>query len=276
MTFFFQRSYRGPLQAIVFDWAGTTVDYGCYAPAKVFVQVFEHQGVPVTMAEARGPMGVAKKDHIRQMAQMESVQARWQEVHSRLPTEDDVDAMYQSFVPLQLEVLADHAELIPGTLETMADIRTRGMKVGSTTGYTREMMEIVIPEAARRGYAPDCTVCSSEVPAGRPEPWGCVQNAMALRTYPFEAMVKVDDTTPGIDEGLNAGMWTIGLTKTGNEVGLNEAEIAALDQADLASRVAGAHARMVHAGAHYVVEGIWAIPAVLDDISTRLARGERP
>jgi phosphonoacetaldehyde hydrolase len=276
MEFVFQRSYRGPLKAILLDWAGTTMDYGCYAPAVVFIEVYKRQGVPISIEEARAPMGAHKKVHIRKISQNEAVAERWQEAHGRKPNEDDVRAMFEEFIPLQLACLTDYADLIPGTVEAVADFRRRGLKIGSTTGYMREMMDILLVEAKKRGYEPDASVCASEVPAGRPEPWMCVQNAMNLGIYPFESMVKVDDTLPGIDEGLNAGMWTIGLAKTGNEIGLNEAEINALDPDILARRLDSAKERMWHSGAHYVVDSIWDVPPLLDDINARLARGERP
>lgn len=276
MNFTFQRSYRGPLKAILLDWAGTTLDYGCYAPAVVFIQVFEHQRVPISVQEARAPMGAHKKVHIRRISQLDTVQERWREQHGRAPDENDVETMFRDFVPLQLAVLADFADLIPGTLEAVKDFRARGMKVGSTTGYTREMMDLLLSEANKRGYAPDATVCATDVPEGRPAPYMCLQNMIQLGVYPPEAVVKVDDTLPGIEEGLNAGMWTIGLAKTGNEIGLNASEVAALPPADLQSRLERAYTRMAQTGAHYVVDGIWDVPAVLDDINQRLRRGDRP
>ena len=184
--------------------------------------------------------------------------------------------MFVDFVPLQCDCLADYAELIPGTLETIDEIRKRGMKIGSTTGYTSEMMEILLKEAEKRGYAPDSTVCASEVPAGRPHPWMCLQNAMNLQIYPMEALVKVGDTLPDIAEGLNAGMWTIGLAKTGNEMGLTMKEIEDLDPQIREQKLNRAYTRMAQAGAHYVVDSISDILPILDDINERLRRGERP
>jgi phosphonoacetaldehyde hydrolase len=276
MEFYYQRSYRGPLKAILLDWAGTTMDYGCYAPAVVFIEVYKRQQVPISIDEARAPMGAHKKVHIRKISQLPAVNARWQDVHHRAPNEEDVQAMFEAFVPLQLACLADYADLIPGTLEAVADFRQRGLKIGSTTGYTTEMMGILQTEAKKRGYEPDATVCASQVPAGRPEPWMCLENAKRLGVYPMEACVKVDDTLPGIEEGLNAGMWTIGLAKTGNEIGLNESEISALAPDMYNAKLERAYTRMAQVGAHYVVDGIWDVPAALDDINTRLARGERP
>jgi len=274
--FTYQRQYRGKIKAVLLDWAGTTLDYGCYAPAVVFIEVYKRQGVEITMAEAREPMGAHKKVHIRQISQNPAVAKRWEAVHGRPPCEEDVEKMFAEFVPLQIACLADYADLIPGTLETVAACRKRGIKIGSTTGYTTEMMEVLMKEAAERGYEPDSTVCAAQVPAGRPAPWMCLENAKLLGVYPMESCVKVDDTLPGIAEGLNCGMWTIGLAKTGNEIGLNEKEIADLPPDVYERMITRAYTRMTQAGAHYVVDEISQILPCLDDIERRLARGERP
>lgn len=276
MDFYFRRSYRGPLKAVLLDWAGTTMDYGCFAPAVVFVEIYKRFGVEISMEEAREPMGAHKRVHILQVAQQDGVQARWTAVHGKPPTEEDVDRMFAAFVPAQLEVLADYADLIPGTLEACGNFRERGLKIGSTTGYTQEMMDLLYKEAADRGYTPDSSVCASEVPAGRPEPWMCLKNAMNLGIYPLEACVKIGDTVPDVLEGLNAGMWTIGIAMTGNEVGLGEAEIAALEPAVRERKRARAYTRLAQAGAHYVVDGISDVPPLLDAIASRLASGEKP
>ena len=276
MMFTFQRRYRGPVQAVIFDWAGTTMDYGCCAPAVVFVEVFKRQGVEISIEEAREPMGAHKLVHIRKISEAPSVASRWRQAHGKPCTEDDVQAMFEQFVPLQLDCLADYAELIPGTLEVVAELRKRDIKIGSTTGYTREMMDLLLAEAARRGYAPDSTVSATDVPAGRPEPWMCLLNAQNLGVYPMEACVKIGDTLPDIQEGLNAGMWTVGLAKSGNELGLNEEGIAALPADQLQTRLTRAYDRMASAGAHYVVDTIAEVLPVIDRIGQRIADGGRP
>ncbi len=276
MDFVFQRSYRGPLQAVILDWAGTTLDYGCFAPAVVFRAVYQRQAVEITIEEAREPMGAHKKVHLRQISQMETVAGRWKQVHGRPPSEQDVEAMFADFVPLQLACLAQYAQLIPGTVSAVAAFRRRGLKIGSTTGYTEDMMKILQQEACRQGYVPDSSVCATQVPAGRPHPWMCLQNAMNLQVYPMEAFVKIGDTLPDIAEGLNAGMWTIGLAKTGNELGLTEEQIAALPPEVLQSRLHRAYQRLHQSGAHYVVDGISDVLPCLDEISARLTRGEHP
>lgn len=276
MSFTYQRRYRGAIQAVLLDWAGTTMDYGCMAPAVVFVEVFKRQGVPITMEEARAPMGAHKRVHIQKISQLESVRARWKDAHGRLPDDADVDRMFADFVPLQIDCLGDYSQLIPGALEAVDTMRKRGMKIGSTTGYLRDMMAINLRDAKRQGYEPDSTVCASDVPAGRPYPYMCLQNVINLQVSPVEACVKVDDTLPGIEEGLNAGMWTIGLAMSGNEVGLPLEEARALDAAETARRRHRAYGRMSQVGAHYVVDDINGVVECLDDIERRMALGERP
>jgi len=277
MDFIFQRSYRGSLKAAIFDWAGTTVDYGSFAPTAAFIKVFEHKGVKIDIEHARAPMGLMKKDHLRAISRLAPVVERWQEAHGgQACREEDIDAMFAEFVPLQIDCLAEYAGLIPGTLEVVNEFHSLGMKVGSTTGYTREMMDVLVPEAKKKGFEPDAWVASSDVPAGRPYPWMCFQNAIKLQVYPLAAYVKIGDTLVDIEEGLNAGMWTIGLALSGNELGLTQAQAAALSPEVLAARRKQISARMYQAGAHYVVDGIWDCMPVIHEINYRLSRSERP
>ncbi|MGH6719808.1 MAG: phosphonoacetaldehyde hydrolase [Alphaproteobacteria bacterium] len=276
MTFHYRRNSRGPLRAILLDWAGTTMDYGCMAPAVVFMDVFKRRGVPITIDEARAPMGAHKKVHIQRITELATVAERWRTTHGRAPGPKDVASMFEQFVPLQVAVLSRYSKLIPGTLKVVDACRKRRLKVGSTTGYNTEMMRVNLRDAARQGYVPDATVCASDVPHGRPYPFMCLKNMIELEVSPVEACVKVDDTLPGIEEGLNAGMWTIGLAVSGNEIGLPAAAVRKLARADYAARRDRAYGRMRQAGAHYVVDSIADILPCLDDIERRLGAGERP
>jgi phosphonoacetaldehyde hydrolase len=270
------RPYRGPIRAALLDWAGTTVDYGSCAPAGVFVEVFARNGIEITVAQARGPMGAHKRDHIAALLALPEVLSQWHSEKGRAPTANDAEAMYQQAIPLQVEALPRYCELIPGTLEAIAEFRRRGMRIGSSTGYNREMMDVVQAEARKSGFEPDCVMTVDDVPAGRPHPWMALRNMIELETYPAEAWIKVGDTLPDIFEGLNAGMWTIALTRTGNELGLGEAEAHALPADEMEARLNAAGVRFLSAGAHYVTQSIGDVPTLLDEIETRLSHGERP
>jgi phosphonoacetaldehyde hydrolase len=276
MSFSYRRTYRGPIEAVLLDWAGTTMDFGCMAPAVVFVEVFERRKVPITIDEARAPMGAHKKVHIRKISELDSVHRRWQQAHGRPPSEADVEAMFEEFVPLQLACLSEYSTLIPGALDVVAQLRRRGVKIGSTTGYLTEMMKINREDAKRQGYEPDSTVCASDVPAGRPYPYMCLQNAINLKVTTVQSCVKVDDTVPGVEEGLNAGMWTVGLAVSGNEVGLPLQAWQALPEDQKALKRDRAYGRMQQCGAHYVIDTIADLMPCIDDIQARIRRGETP
>ncbi|HEX9583528.1 MAG TPA: phosphonoacetaldehyde hydrolase [Gammaproteobacteria bacterium] len=276
MNFSYHRIYRGPVEAVLLDWAGTTMDFGCMAPAVVFVEVFKRKQVPITIEEARAPMGAHKRVHIQKITELEAVRRRWQETHGRLPGDEDVEAMFADFVPLQLDCLSTYSALIPGTLETVAELRSRGIRIGSTTGYLPDMMEINRRDAEKQGYVPDSTVCAGDVPAGRPYPYMCLQNAINLQITTVHGCVKIDDTVPGVEEGLNAGMWTIGLAVSGNEVGLTLDEWNALSGEEQKARRERACTRIRQCGSHYVVDTIADVMPCIDDIQARIARGEKP
>ncbi len=276
MEFYTQRQYRGPLKAAIFDWAGTTIDYGCCAPAGTFQDLFRRNGIEATIAQAREPMGMHKRDHIATMLAMPEIARQWEAEHGSPHSDDDVTRLFETFIPLQLKALPNFLDIIPGVVNTVDAMRARGMKIGATTGYNEEMMGFCQEAATREGYVPDVSIAVTQVPAGRPAPWMAVKAAMELQVFPWESIVKIGDTVTDVLEGLNAGMWTIALTKQGNEVGLSRAEVEAMAPGDLAPRVERATQKLAQAGAHYVVESVEDIPPLLDTIEERLARGERP
>ncbi len=269
-------SYTGSLQAVIFDWAGTTVDYGCFAPVAVFIKLFQQRGITITIAQARAPMGLEKRDHIRSIAQQPDVASQWEKVHRQPCSEADIDTMYRDSLALQKNSVLDYAILVPGTLETVAYCRERGLKVGSTTGYSRAIMAALSPIARARGYEPDALVCPDDVSAGRPAPYMIYSNAIHLHTYPMSAIIKVGDTLPDIAEGLNAGCWTVGISQTGNELGLTQSEAAALSEAELVTRLAPIEGRMREAGAHEIIRSIADLPDAIVGIQERLRAGEQP
>lgn len=276
MDFVSRRSYRGPVQAVILDWAGTTVDCGSFAPTAVFLRLFESRGITITAEDARTGMGLMKKDHLRAILTRPSVARAWEAIHGAPATEADVEDMFEDFVALQVSVLADYADPIPGLLEALKELRRRGIKIGSTTGYLSEMMAVLAPEAARRGYVPDCIVCPDQVPAGRPYPWMCYLNAMQLGVYPNDAIIKVGDSLPDIEEGLNAGMWSVGVALTGTLLGLREEELSALKADELQAARERVADQLYRAGAHVVIDGVWDLPLALTRIEDWLVQGRRP
>lgn len=268
--------YSGPVKAVILDWAGTAVDHGSLAPVRVLQQVFARRGVPISENDARRDMGVLKKDHLRKILLQPNVAARWHKACGHEPGEADVESLFADFLPLQLECIVAHSNLIDGVADTIARLRNRGIKIGSTTGYTRAMLDLILGPAAQQGYHPDCSVTPDEVGAGRPFPWMIFANAIRLQVEPLAAIVKIGDTVVDIEEGLRARVWTIGVARTGNLVGLSSEDFAALSSAEKASRIEHARSQLTTAGAHQVIDTVADCEPALDAIETRLRSGECP
>lgn len=251
------------LKAVIFDWAGTMIDFGSFAPMGVFVEAFRRFGIEASIAEARAPMGLPKWDHIDTMLKAPRLSAEWARVHGAAPDASDVDRVYAVFVPMNEEVVAEYATLVPGAKDTLDWLAGQGIKVGSTTGYTRSIMERVAPVAAAQGYVPLNMVCADDLPEGRPGPLGMYQCFIDLQVYPPGAVLKVDDTAPGIAEGVAAGCPTVGVALSGNIAGKTPEALAALSQAEIAAIRAEATEILTAAGASHVIDTVADLPALI-------------
>lgn len=263
------------INLVVFDWAGTTVDYGCFAPVKVFLEIFKEKGIEVTLDEARAPMGLLKIDHIKAMLSGERVGKIWYEKFGREWNMDDVNDLYMNFEKKLFAILMDYTDPVPHCLDTIAKLREMGLKIGSTTGYTKDMMDVVVPKAKEKGYSPDFYITPSSVPAGRPAPYMIYQNMLTLKEGDTDCVVKVGDTITDIREGRNAKVWTVGLLKGSSELGLTQDEVNKLSAEELKEKMDKVATKMLAAGAHLVVEDISKIPMAIEIINGKLKNGER-
>lgn len=273
------RKYAGPLKACILDWSGTTADKYVIAPAVVFQDVFQKHGVPITMEEARLPMGLRKDLHIGEILKIPEVAERWELKHGVPPNDKDVERMFADFVPLQLACLPDYSTLIYGTKKAVYELRHKhNLKIGMTTGFTREMVEVLLKETRAQGYSPDCAVAGDDVIHGaRPEPFMVYKNLDILGISPIQSVVKVDDTIGGVGEGLAAGCWTIGLSRFSNYMDVDSLEHERrLSMDELEERNKKSRDMLQKAGAHYVVDTIADVPAVVEHINKQLRLGIMP
>ena len=264
------------IQAVVFDWAGTLVDFGSLAPMGAFVRLFERHGVAITVDEARVPMGLPKWDHIKALGRQPRIAQAWEDVHGRAFCDADVDRLHDEFTPMSAASAAAHAEPIPGAVVAVETLRAKGLKIGSTTGYTRPIMDGVVPRAAEWGLVTDNLVCAGDLPQGRPGPMGMYRCFLDLQVWPASAVVKVDDTVPGLMEGRHAGCWTVGIAASGNAVGLSLSEWQALSGAQQQALLLKAHDTLEAAQPDFIIDSVADLPAVVQEIERLMATGAAP
>jgi phosphonoacetaldehyde hydrolase len=260
-----------PVKAVVFDWAGTMIDFGCMAPVRALLDVFAEDGVILSDAEARRDMGKAKLDHLKAILADPDVAARWRSAKGALPSEADIDRLYLALGPAMTTAAARASQLIPGAADTAAALRALGVKIGSGTGYTRQMMADILSSAAAQGYAPDVVVCAGETPSGRPAPLMTWKALVELDAWPARACIKVDDAPVGIEEGRAAGCWTVGISASGNGVGLDLDAYWALSAEDRDQRLAQSEADLKAAGADFVIPDVSRLMPVVQDIARRIS-----
>jgi phosphonoacetaldehyde hydrolase len=255
------------IRAVILDWAGTTVDFGCFAPVKAFADAFNVFGIEPSIEECRAPMGLPKRAHIAKMLEGERISALWRKRYGKTPTADSIDKIYKRFEIDLFRVLEKHAEPLPGVLETVHELRCMGMLLGSTTGYTKEMMDVVAPRAATSGYAPDCLVCPEDARGiGRPYPYMLWRNLEKLGIQSIDEAIKVGDTEADIQEGKNAGCLAVGVLKGSSVLGLDEMQLFSLSDVERASMYVDVRCKYKSAGADYVLEDITGLIKLMEQL----------
>jgi len=259
------------LRAVMLDWAGTTVDHGSMAPVLALRTLFKKHGITLSTEDARRSMGLLKRDHIAAILALPNVRSEWSAITGRIPGEAEVTALFAEFGPLQMNIITQHSQLIDGVAEVVKSWQNQGLRIGTSTGYTRAMLTPVLMQAAEGGFQPDASVCPDEVGSGRPAPWMLLKNAQLLDVYPPTACVKIGDTISDIEEGRNAGMWTIGLTRTGNLIGLDQEQWEQLPTGTKDAQLRCAENTLLEAGADFVAEDLASCNQVLSQIENRLS-----
>ena len=255
------------IEAVIFDWAGTTVDYGCFAPVQAFQDAFESYGLHPTFDEIRGPMGMLKIDHIKTMLNMETLNQEFHSVYQRDFNEEDIQNIYNIFEKALMKGITQHTKVKPYVIETVQKLRQMGLKIGSTTGYTDMMMEPVLKSAQAQGYQPDCWYSPDSTNSfGRPYPYMIFKNMMTLQITDVHAVIKVGDTVSDIQEGVHAGVYTVGVIEGSSLLGYNEEEYLSLDINTKRHAIDNVRETYLSYGANAVIMNLSELPSLIEKI----------
>lgn len=258
------------ISAIIFDWAGTTVDFGCFAPVQAFINAFEKYGITPTIEEVRKPMGMLKKEHIKTMMHMERIHRKWMLIYGKDFTEEDIDDVYRTSELSILNILADFADPKPYVVETVNKLRNMGIKIGSTTGYTDEMMNVVVPLAKQKGYSPDCWFSAESVDnIGRPYPYMIFKNMETLKIPAVKNAVKVGDTVADIKEGKAAGVISVGVIEGSSVMALSENEYNILDNKQKMQICNKVKKIFLDCGADHVITNMLELPDLITSLNSK-------
>ena len=256
------------IEAVILDWAGTTVDFGSMAPVNAFIKAFEAFGIIPTVEEVRKPMGMLKWDHVHTMLKMPRIAEQWEKTHGKIWTKEDVDKIYQLCESSIMAILKDFAEPKPYVVETVNALKKKGIKIGSTTGYTDAMMDVVAKEAALQGYSPDCWFSPNSVgDKGRPYPYMIFKNLETLGVSSVTAAIKVGDTISDIKEGKNAGLISVGIIEGSSLMGLSYEEYENLSKTENENLSKEVEKKYMENGADYVIKNMSHLEDLIEEIN---------
>lgn len=255
------------IEAVIFDWAGTTVDYGCFAPVQAFKGAFNAYGLKPTNDQIREPMGKLKIDHIKTMLEMSSINQEFIKRYNRDFNDNDVNNIYELFEKSLMSQIVNHTKIKPYVLETVTKLKELGIKIGSTTGYTDMMMEPVLKSAKEQGYQPDCWYSPDATNHfGRPYPYMIFKNMIELHISSVKNVIKVGDTISDIQEGVNAGVIVVGVIEGSSTLGLNEEEFNALTPKERNRAIERVKEAYLDAGADYVINNLSELIALIQEV----------
>lgn len=257
---------RQKIKAVVFDWAGTIFDFGSHAPMGAFVKLFAAEGIQISIADARAPMGLPKWHHIEALLQFDHVKDQWLTQHKKTYTINDVNRLYTNFTPINILAVKEHAQFIPGFLEVVAGLRSKNIAIGTTTGYNREIMDSVLSLAKAQGFVPDNLICGDDLPLSRPSPMGMYKTFLDLCIWPSRSVIKVDDTVPGLLEGFHSNCWTVGVIASGNEAGLTLHEWQDLPEPEKVVLRQHVALRLAPGKPDFLIDTVADLPQVLQQI----------
>jgi phosphonoacetaldehyde hydrolase len=265
------------IKGIILDWAGTIVDFGSLAPMGAFVELFAKHQIEISVAEARVPMGLPKIDHIVALGTMPAVAQQWLNIYGRSFQYKDAQNLLLEFEPMSAKSAMERSDFIPGFMAVYQSLKAQGLCFATTTGYTRKIMTPLIEKAYAQGFEPALVICCDDVLRSRPDPMGmnlCLK-AMQLENQAHQ-VIKVDDTAPGLAEGLASGCWTVAVAASGNALGWTHAEWLHASETEKNQALIPAVSLLQAAGAHEVINSVADLPSAIARIEHRMAQGEKP
>lgn len=255
------------IEAVIFDWAGTLVDYGCMASAITYKEIFKEYGVTLKNQDVRNGMGLDKVDHVRKILSIDHVAEQWLKNTGMEPNEGDVREINRKFEKGIINNFEKYTEPKEYVKVTIDQLRMQGIRIGSTTSYTHEMADVLMKLTKKNDILIDLVINSQDTNGlGRPYPYMIFKNMERLGISSVKNVVKVGDTVNDIKEGVNAGVYSIGITDGSSEMGLSYDEFEALSEAEKEERRNVVRERFKRAGAFYVMNNVKSLPYIINAI----------
>lgn len=257
------------IKACIFDLGGTIIDKYSLTPLVSFRKAFLNKGIILDSDLIRKDMGLNKIDHIDQICSKPVVIKDWYKKYNRIINDEDKEDLYNQFLKIQKHETIENMKIIPETYNVIKKLRKRNIKIGSTTGFDKEQIERVKSILKSNGIELDSYVSSTCLDKpGRPFSYMIHENMNRLNISSPKNVIKLDDTKSGIREGINAGCWTIGVSRWSVYMNVNDySEINNLSTDNLINKIENSKKTLQKSGPNMIINDLRELPKIIDDIN---------
>jgi len=272
------------IKACIFDLGGTIIDRYSLTPIIAFKNTFLNHKMILPNHLLLANMGMNKKDHIEHIVKHESIKNQWFKNKKKEIGDEEIEILYNDFKEIQKGYTVENMKIIPQTYRCITELRKRGIKIGVTTGSDKEQMDLVRDILERENIYLDnyvSSTCLGPNSLGRPNPSMIIENMYKLDIDDPKRVIKIDDTRVGIKEGLNAGCWTVGVSRWSANMNVFTMEEAnKIDNVlhsvtnnysdsyyQLAKKKITSKSILDRSGSHYVIETLSDLTKIVDEIN---------
>ncbi|KRM61253.1 (2-aminoethyl)phosphonate--pyruvate aminotransferase [Paucilactobacillus vaccinostercus DSM 20634] len=256
------------IQAVVFDWAGTTVDYGSRAPIIAFQRAFARFGIGLSEATIRTDVGLDKIKHVEKILKQPVNWQQWQTQHPEVNLEAAVELVYAQFQTEVAQVIGETAILKPGMKALINYLNQHHLQIATTSGYTESMVAQNLKMTARQGYQPEINITSEQTDLiGRPQAAMLNLAMKKMHIDDPQTVIKIGDTVNDILEGKNAHTISVGVVEGSNVIGLSAAEFDELSELQRQEYCRTARKTFEDAGADFTVDTMADLIPLIDQLN---------
>ena len=250
------------IKACIFDLGGTIVDKYSLSPLLSLQKAFSLKKIYIPNKLIIQGMGKHKYEHIYYLCNKNIINTQFRIHNDRDISSVDMESIFNDFNDIQTQHMKLYLNIIPETYIIMKYLQENDIKVGITTGFNKNQMNIAVDKLKYNHIKIDSHTSSDY--AYRPLPYMIKSNMNNLQIDDPKQVIKIDDTCVGIQEGINAGCYTVGVARW--SVNMDMFSLDALTKDDINHKLIESRRRLKEGGADFVIDTLDELPSIIKTI----------
>jgi len=259
------------IKACIFDLGGTIVDRYSMTSLLSLRKLFINRAININNALLLKGVGMNNQEHILNILNDKTILKKWFNRYNDYPDEYDVKVLLNELNCEQSEYSEKMIDILPETKECIDYLGFNYIKTASTTEFDKENMKAVQNKLERNDIYLDHYVSSEGLrKLGRPLPFMIQENMNILGISNPTEVMKIDDSTLGIEEGKIAGCITVGVARWSIHMNImNISEAYEYDETypEIQEKLRHSRNTLREAGADYVIDTLDELPRLIESIN---------